>query len=362
MVRWIPAWLRWVFGAIVVALVARFLVVPRLTMADDAFAVATDLDPVLVLVGTGLFALAVVAEAQLTRSSLAPGSRPAGVDMVRIELAAMAVAHTVPGGTAAGSLLAFRLLTRGGVGEAEAGVALATRGLGSAVVLNGLLWVALVVSIPLQGFRPVYTVAALLGAGSVALLGAAVLLLVRGEERLADLLGRVTDRLPGISGDGVRRGVGRVAAELRDLTRDRARAASAGLWSAAWWLLGAASLWVFLAAFGVTFNPVSLLVAYGVANVMAFVPITPQGLGVVEAVLIPSLVWFGAGADAASLAVIAWRLVSFWAPIPLGGLSYVSLRMAPAETGGPEVERRDAVEELIAAMGRHRPRDASDDE
>ena len=37
-------------------------------------------------------------------------------------------------------------------------------------------------------------------------------------------------------------------------------------------------------------SPVDLLVAYGLANILAVIPITPGGLGVVEGVLIPTLV------------------------------------------------------------------------
>ena len=57
--------------------------------------------------------------------------------------------------------------------------------------------------------------------------------------------------------------------------------------------LDASSLWVFLAAFGHLMTPYGLLVAYGLANVMAVLPITPGGLGVVEGVLVPTLVGFG---------------------------------------------------------------------
>lgn len=49
----------------------------------------------------------------------------------------MAVSHTVPGGTAAGTAVAYRLLTHAyRVPTADAGFALAIRGIGSAVVLN----------------------------------------------------------------------------------------------------------------------------------------------------------------------------------------------------------------------------------
>jgi hypothetical protein len=55
-------------------------------------------------------------------------------------------------------------------------------------------------------------------------------------------------------------------------------------------------------------------------------PISPGGLGVIEGVLIPSLVGFGAARSVALLGVVSWRLFNFWAPIPVAGLCYVSMR------------------------------------
>ena len=38
---------------------------------------------------------------------------------------------------------------------------------------------------------------------------------------------------------------------------------------------------------------------------------------------------FVCSASSAGLAVLAWRLVQFWMPIPLGGISYASLKLGP---------------------------------
>ncbi|MGH9115553.1 MAG: lysylphosphatidylglycerol synthase transmembrane domain-containing protein, partial [Acidimicrobiales bacterium] len=104
------------------------------------------------------------------------------------------------------------------------------------------------------------------------------------------------------------------------------------------WLLDAASLWVFVGAFGHWVNPDGLLVAYGLANVLAAIPLTPGGLGVIEATLTSVLVGFGTARGVATLGVIGYRLIQFWAPIPLGGLTYLSLQVDP---GGPRSERHN---------------------
>src|SRR5207302_8024191 len=105
-----------------------------------------------------------LAYACLTRAVLPSDERPALPTVLRMQLSTLAVSHVVPGGTAAGAGLAYRLLTdTGGVSGPNAGFALATQSLGSALVLNVLLWLGLLISIPVRGFDPVYGSAALVG-------------------------------------------------------------------------------------------------------------------------------------------------------------------------------------------------------
>ncbi len=108
------------------------------------------------------------------------------------------------------------------------------------------------------------------------------------------------------------------------LGADRPLLARAGAWAAANWLLDAASLWVFVAAPGHRVAIDGLIVAFGLANVLAAIPITPGGLGVVEVVLTSTLVGFGTPRGIAVLGVITYRLVNFWIPIPVGALTYLS--------------------------------------
>jgi len=344
---WVPRWLRWTFGGLVMALVVRFLVIPQFSEADAALDAITDLHVGFVLLGGGLVAFAVFAQAELTRVVLPPGERPGRLAMLQMELASTAVSHTVPGGTAAGTALEYRLLTNAGSRGSSAGFALGIRGIGSALVLNALLWAALVVSIPTQGFDSRYTSAALVGS---LLLGAAGVLavgLLRTPEATTRLVCRVARRIPFLDEAGVPAVVGRLSQQLRDLVADRRLAVRAVGWSAAYWLGLAAALWVLLLAFGWTGHPVSVLVAFGIVNVLAALPVTPRGLGVLEAVLIPMLVGFGSPGYVATLGVVVWRLLSFWAPIPLGTISYVSLRVSQ-----PGVSRsREAAADELAEVG-----------
>ena len=58
------------------------------------------------------------------------------------------------------------------------------------------------------------------------------------------------------------------------------------------------------------------------------IPITPGGLGVLDATLVAMLALFGYG-DAAGLAVPLYRVAQYFLPIPVGFVSYLTLRAGP---------------------------------
>ena len=340
-------------GALLVllALVAEYLVLPQIGGVGRSLHLLGRMNIGFVVVGVLLEAASLASYAELTRAVLPPGaSRFSRV--WRIDLSTLAVSHVLPGGTAGGDGLGYRLLTNEGVNGADAALALAVQGVGSALVLNAILWLALIVSIPLTGFNPIYATAAIVGALVLAAFAGVVLLVTRGEDRAASALRAVVGRLPLIrpgAADGADRVVHQVAARIRVLAADRPLMRRAVLWAAANWLLDVASLFVFLAAFGHIENPDGLLVAYGLAYVLTAIPVTPGGLGIVEGVLVPSLVGFGATRAVAIVAVIGYRLVNFWLPIPVGAGAYLSLR---TRSGRGPTKRR---QELGRAVTEARP-------
>jgi uncharacterized membrane protein YbhN (UPF0104 family) len=69
---------------------------------------------------------------------------------------------------------------------------------------------------------------------------------------------------------------------------------------------------------------------YLVAQVVRQIPLSPGGLGFVEASLVTTLS-MGAFPAVATAAVLAYRLVSFWLILPVGLITYLGLRRAPAQ-------------------------------
>jgi hypothetical protein len=65
------------------------------------------------------------------------------------------------------------------------------------------------------------------------------------------------------------------------------------------------------------------------------IPLTPGGLGFVEAGLAATLAVSGIGAGEALLATLAYRLFSFWLPIPVGAVAYLVHRRWLRAPAGP---------------------------
>ena len=321
-----PRWLRWGAGLAIVAFAVEYLVLPQIAGARKALDVLSDVRPGYLVLGSVLEILSVVAYAALTRSVLPAAGRPSLFTLLRIDTTTLGFSHIVPGGAATAGALRFRLLHAAGVSGPDAAFGAAVQGVGSAIVLNVLLWMGLVVSIPLRGFDPLYTTAAALGALLVAAGVAAVLLLTRGQESSVRAVRAVARRVPKISEDTAERFVRTAATRLVELARDRSVLAQAVLWATLNWLLDAAALWVFVQAYGYQLGIDEVVIAFGLANVVAALPLTPGGLGLVEGVLVPTIVGFGAPRGIALLGVVSYRLVNFWLPIPVAAAAYVSLR------------------------------------
>ena len=65
------------------------------------------------------------------------------------------------------------------------------------------------------------------------------------------------------------------------------------------------------------------LLAYFAAQLLAQVPITPGGLGIVEAGMTGTLALAGVPAGAAAVAMLAYRMASYWLPLPVGAVAWV---------------------------------------
>lgn len=313
----------------ILVLVIEYLVVPELVGASKDLYLLEQVSAWWVAAGVALEGISLFCYAVLTQVLLPPGPKPGLWTLFRIDLSAAAVAHVIPAGTLGTAALGYKLFTSEGISGNDATVMMAAKGIGSTVVLNVLLWLSLVVSIALAGFQPIYGTVAIIG--TVVLLGVGLLVLgvTRGAGFASRVLRAVGDKVPFLSGEQIERAVLDAAHSFSLLARDRRVLAWSLLWASLNWILDAASLWCFVAAFGHLTNPFELFAAYGIANVAGALPVTPGGLGVVDSITPLLLVGFGVTRSVATLGVLGWRVVNFWLPIPTGALSYISLKVKP---------------------------------
>ena len=245
--------------------------------------------------------------------------------MATSQLASSAIARIVPGGAATATAVQYRMLNEAGVSKSDAGT-----GLTVATLLNfAVLFSLPVIAVPDILFGPPIAplllravVAGVIGFVALAIMGGLVLLRDRPLVLLGDAVDRIASRL-GRSDPGSPPRAGRFL-EARDLIRSHL--------AKNWWLVLLASIgkWGFeylalvMAVRGVGHDDLSsvLLLAFVTAALLSRIPFTPGGLGFVEAGLTGTLALAGLSAGDAVLATLAYRLISYWLPIPLGVVAY----------------------------------------
>jgi uncharacterized protein (TIRG00374 family) len=225
-------------------------------------------------------------------------------------------------------VIQYRMLTQGGM----EGPTVASGLTAASVVISAVLFAMPLFTLPVilggAAIHEELRQAAWLGIGAFVILTAGTAALIVTDRPLA-LIGRTVDRIRNV----VRRRRGRLERhDLADRLR-RERDAMLRTLGSKWWqaLLGAVGKWVLdylalltaLAAVGAHPRASLVMLAYLSGAILGMIPITPGGLGFVEAGLTSMLVLAGVPAGAASLAVLAYRLVSYWLPLAAGAIAAV---------------------------------------
>ena len=204
---------KWGLYAVGLFLILEYLVLPQLAGARKSVNLLGRINFAYVVAGVILEAASLVAYSQLTHTVLHHEGPPRS-RLLRINMSSLAVSHIMPGGTAPGTAVAFRLLTQSGVSGADAGFALGMQGVGSALVLNSILWLALLVSVFMHGYNPLYAVAAGAGVVLMGLVAGLVLALTRGRNRSIEIIRRWAAHVPFLDGDKLAVQAHRVAERL----------------------------------------------------------------------------------------------------------------------------------------------------
>jgi uncharacterized protein (TIRG00374 family) len=242
------------------------------------------------------------------------------------QLAGAAFSKVVPGGSAAAAALQARMLAQAGLAPAAIGTGLTA---GALLLLAALAGLPLLVLPALLLGRHIPD--GLLATGGIGLgvflalfvVGALLLINDRVLIAVARALQAVERRLRR------RRASSAALSEQLFTERDVLRRSLGGAWpqavatAAGRWICDFLCLYAALLAVGARPPLYVALLAYCAAQLLGQIPLTPGGLGVVEAGLTGTLALAAVPAAPAALATLAYRLASYWLPLPAGLAAWV---------------------------------------
>jgi hypothetical protein len=318
---------------LVVSGVSLYLVAPSIIETFSSWEQIQQLSPAWLAAMAGLQAAALACVWALQRVSI-PGSR--WQPIIAAHLTSNALAKIVPGGSPMASALQYRMLVAAGLTPAA---------IVSGLTAASLLVFAVMLALPLLAIPSI-----LRGGVQHDLLNAAVVGLIVFVLLFA--LGAVL-----LTTDGLLLWVGRTVQRIRNRLRRRAapleqlpqrligerdriidtlgprwkRALAAAL---ARWGFDFGCLLAALKALDALGRPGLVLLAFCSAQLLSQIPVTPGGLGFVEAGLTATLALAGVPAGAAVVATFAYRLFAYWLQLPFGLLG-LGLNVRPAKTRGP---------------------------
>jgi hypothetical protein len=243
-----------------------------------------------------------------------PHEGPSLALIASTQLVGNAVATAAPFGGAAGTAAQVRALQRRGVDPRRSTSGILTFSLlqiasVGALAIIGPIMVIFGVAVPATLAKT-----ALLGCGALVLITLLLVVMLR-TDRAVDWIGAAVGKI-------VPRHKLRIIVTMRRERRHLRRALSGR--GRAPKVLGVAlarsiadylCLLAAVAAVTTTPNPALVLLAFVAAAVLRMLPLTPGGLGPVEAALIPLLAAGGLEKSGAVLATLAYRMASLWLPL-----------------------------------------------
>jgi uncharacterized protein (TIRG00374 family) len=312
--------------ALLVCGVSLYIVLPSLLTVFGAWPELGDVKPYWFVAIVVLESLSMVFLWLLLRISLATKN---WTDVALSQLAGNAATRVIPGGAASGAVVQGGLLVRAGMDTGRVATALAACGL----LTTGVLLALPVLAIPAAFLGPPLAHDLQLGLEFSLVVGALIVGLgyaMLKWDRFAGGAASLVGRLVAL----VRRKTTRERVAKRLLEeRDQVASALDKRWiralssATASRMADYAVLVASLVAVGAQVRPSLVLVAYVAAMALGMVPITPGGVGIVEAGLTGLLVLAGVPSDQAVVGTLLYRLASFWFPIPVGLVAWLVARL-----------------------------------
>ncbi len=333
----------WIVLQVLVLAFAVHILLPEIAGVKATLEAVGHSSWVVIPIVLALETLSFVAYGELIRVFLgATGVHVSSGTALKAVMAGTALGRTLPGGTTAALAVMTRTLSRLGTQTSATAAGLAGSGMLSSLVLALLL--PLAAALALVGRR---LGGVLLGSASLAAIAVLVLtvgirpvlarpqMLARWVEGAAAFVARgplrrrVDPEVIGKSAEHAISSLDAIASSPRRLGKGVG-------WAAANWLFDAAALFSLAMTIGRGMPLWGVLMAYVIGQLVAALPITPGGVGIVEPAMTATLVAQGAGGGAAAATVLAWRVASNWLPIAVGLGIFPTLRAREAHRASPE--------------------------
>jgi uncharacterized protein (TIRG00374 family) len=316
---------------VLILLGAIYFLFPKLVGLGDALSRLDDADPVWIGIAIAFNVAAYATYIALFKAVVGGDAlRLKWVETYEINMAGVAATLLFSAGGAGGVALTYWALRKAGMARREVG-----RRMVAFVSLHYVFYpIALIV------FGILLRTGVMNGKGSVELtiVPAAVagLLLIFGvlitlippdldhrlthyahSERSHQILEKV-GKFPATLGEGFRFALG--------LFAHPSRGGLAVIGAAGFWAFSIGVLWASFHAFGVHVPLAVVVQGFFLGMVANLFPLAPAGVGAVDAGMIGAFVLFGIPEETVFPAVLIFRLVSFWMPIPPGIFAFFQLR------------------------------------
>jgi uncharacterized protein (TIRG00374 family) len=174
-------------------------------------------------------------------------------------------------------------------------------------------------------------------------LGRRVAAHARGER--AQAVAANVAKIPATVAEGLRFALG--------LFANPSRGGLAVIGAAGFWAANIGILWASFHAFGVKVPLAVVVQGFFLGMVANLFPLAPAGVGAVDAGMIGAFVLFGIPEETVFPAILVYRLVAFWLPIPPGIVAFFQLRKTVERWEGGElpIERGRHLEGVPAPAG-----------
>ncbi len=325
---------------------AIYVLVPKLVGLEDAIEKMQEGEWQWFVVAVGFNVLAFGSYVALFRGVI--GENLVHLDWresYQITMAGLAASRVLSAGGAGGVILSYWALRKAGMRRVEA----AKRMVAFLVLLYAFYVIAVVVfgillrTGVLSGPDPVsMTIIPAAIAGGVMLVFVLIMLIPGDLQRRLSLQGdswasRMALRLstvPATISTGTWIAVGFI--------RNPRRGGLAVLGAAGFWASNIGILWATFMAFGIAV-PIGVIVMGFFVGMAANLAPDPAGVGAVDGGLIGSFLIFGYPAESVIAAVLVYRLIAFWMPLPPGIVAFLQLRRTVARW---EAEGRPIVDDV----------------